>query len=59
MARYRFLDGSGNVAAEREFSDHPAALEWAAEQQDTEDDVQRVEFQGPEGDWLWAGPLQG
>jgi hypothetical protein len=23
------------------------------------DEVQRVEFLGPEGDWRWAGPLLG
>ncbi|MCW3044220.1 MAG: hypothetical protein JWL57_2378, partial [Actinobacteria bacterium] len=23
------------------------------------DEVQRVEFLGPEGDWRWAGPLVG
>jgi hypothetical protein len=24
---------------------------------ETDEDVQRVEFLGPEGDWRWAGPL--
>ncbi len=44
--------------AEREFADHAAAIYWAADQEETEDDIQRVEFLGPEGDWRWAGPLQ-
>jgi hypothetical protein len=56
VTRYRFLDGMGDVVDERDFVDHPAALAWARD--DVEDDeVQRVEFLGPGGDWRWAGPL--
>ena len=43
MTRYRFLDGMGDVVADNDFPDH--------------EDVQRVEFLGPQGDWRWAGPL--
>jgi hypothetical protein len=57
--RYRFLDGMGDVIDEREFTDHEAALTWAQVQTETEDEVQRVEYLGPEGDWRWAGALQG
>jgi hypothetical protein len=48
------------------------AKDGSADDQDPEDpgdpedpedpeeaDVQRVEFLGPEGDWRWAGPLEG
>jgi hypothetical protein len=59
VTRYRFLDGMGDVMAEREFPDHAAALAWAHEEDELDDEVQRVEFRGPEGDWRWAGPLQG
>jgi hypothetical protein len=59
MTRYRFLDAMGDVIDEGEFADHPAALASAAEPNEHEDDVQRVEFLGPEGDWRWAGPLLG
>ena len=59
MTRYRFLDGMGDVMDEREFPDHAAALAWAREEDELDDEVQRVEFRGPEGDWRWAGPLQG
>ena len=59
MTSYRFLDGSGDVVAEQEFSDHAAALSWAADEDETDDDIQRVEFLGAEGDWRWAGALQG
>ncbi len=56
MTRYRFLDGMGEVVGEAEFADHAAALAHArADEHD--DDVQRVEFLGPQGDWRWAGPL--
>ena len=58
MTRYRFLDGMGDVVAEEEFDAHADALAWA-ESEEQEDDVQRVEFLGPEGDWRWAGALRG
>jgi hypothetical protein len=58
MTAYRFLDGLGEVVTEGEFDDHDAALSWAADQEDLEE-VQRVEYRGPEGDWRWAGPLLG
>jgi hypothetical protein len=66
---YRFLDGLGDVVAQGEFPDHATALEWATvgarhgqgeeEEEEEEVEVQRVEYLGPEGDWRWAGPLQG
>lgn len=56
---YRFLDGMGDVVAERDFADHAAALAWAQEEDELDDEIQRVEFLGPQGDWRWAGPLQG
>ncbi|MDQ6850521.1 MAG: hypothetical protein M3070_11280 [Actinomycetota bacterium] len=59
MARYRFLDPMGDVLDEREFADHASALDWASENDELEDDVQRVEFLGPQGDWRWAGALRG
>lgn len=58
MTAYRFLDGMGHVVTDGEFADHDAALAWATEEEDLED-VQRVEYLGPEGDWRWAGPLLG
>jgi hypothetical protein len=58
MTRYRFLDGMGDVVAEGEFADHASALAWATGDEHDED-VQRVEYLGPEGDWRWAGALQG
>jgi len=58
MTRYRFLDAMGDVVAEEEFDSHADALAWA-ESEEPEDDVQRVEFLGPEGDWRWAGALSG
>jgi hypothetical protein len=57
VTRYRFLDGMGDVVAEGEFATHPEALAWAADDEDRDEDVQRVEYRGPEGDWRWAGPL--
>jgi hypothetical protein len=59
VTRYRFLDSMGDVMDEREFPDHAAALAWAHEEEELDDEVLRVEFLGPEGDWRWAGPLQG
>lgn len=58
MTRYRFLDGMGDPVDEREFADHAAALAWAHDN-DLDEEVQRVEFLGPEGDWRWAGALHG
>jgi hypothetical protein len=58
VIRYRFLDAMGDVVAEREFADHASALAWAEDDADDED-VQRVEYLGPEGDWRWAGALKG
>ena len=59
MTTYRFLDGMGDVVADGEFADHHAALVWATQDGPNDEDVQRVEYLGPEGDWRWAGPLQG
>jgi hypothetical protein len=49
----------GDVVDERQFGDHAAALTWAAEGVAEDNEIQRVEFLGPEGDWRWAGPLLG
>jgi hypothetical protein len=57
VTRYRFLDGMGDIVADSEFPDHGAALAWARDDTENDEDVQRVEFLGPEGDWRWAGPL--
>lgn len=59
MTRYRFLDGMGDVVAERDFDDHAAARAWARDDDENDDEVQRVEYLGPEGDWRWAGALEG
>ena len=59
MTRYRFLDGMGDVVAEDDFPDHAAALRWARADDGPDEDVQRVEYRGPEGDWRWAGALEG
>lgn len=59
MTRYRFLDPMGDVVEELDFDDHPAALAWARDESEPDDEVQRVEYLGPEGDWRWAGPLEG
>jgi hypothetical protein len=58
VTRYRFLDAMGDVVAEREFTEHALALAWAEDDADDED-IQRVEYLGPEGDWRWAGALKG
>jgi hypothetical protein len=58
MTRYRFLDGMGDVVAEGDFAEHADALAWA-EDDEREDDLQRVEYLGPEGTWRWAGALHG
>lgn len=59
VTTYRFLDGMGDVVAEQEFPDHGTALAWARDEADTDEPVQRVEYLGPEGDWRWAGALEG
>jgi hypothetical protein len=58
VTRYRFLDAMGDVVAEEEFALHADALAWA-EDAERDEDVQRVEYFGSEGDWRWAGPLAG
>ena len=59
VTNYRFLDGMGDVVAEGDFPDHAAALAWAKDDPEHDEEVQRVEYLGPGGDWRWAGPLQG
>jgi hypothetical protein len=68
MTRYRFLDAMGDVVDDGEFPDHAAALAWAMDDDaahdaehdaEHEEEIQRVEFLGPEGDWRWAGALHG
>ena len=59
VTRYRFLDPMGDVVAEGDFEDHASALAWAQDDPENDDEVQRVEYLGLEGDWRWAGPLQG
>jgi len=57
MTRYRFKDPMGDVVADGEFPDHTAALMWARDDPDHDEELERVEYLGPEGDWRWAGPL--
>lgn len=57
VTRYRFLDGMGDVVTEDDFADHTEALAWAMADDGPEEEVQRVEYLGPEGDWRWAGAL--
>jgi hypothetical protein len=57
MTRYRFRNGMGEVMDERDFPDHGAALAWAHNEEELDDEVQRVEYLGPEGDWRWAGVI--
>jgi hypothetical protein len=59
VVTYRFLDAMGQVVAQGEHADHASAITWAVEEVETEEEVQRVEYLGPEGDWRWAGPLLG
>ena len=59
MTRYRFLDGMGDVVEERDFDDHAAARDWARDTDELDDEINRVEYLGPEGDWRWAGALEG
>jgi hypothetical protein len=49
----------GDVVDEREFPDHSTALSWAGDDVERDEEIGRVEFLGPEGDWRWAGPLLG
>lgn len=49
----------GEVMGERDFPDHAAALAWARDEEELDSGVQRVEYRGPEGDWRWAGALEG
>lgn len=46
----------GDVVEEGDFEDHTAVLAWARDA-DHDEDVQRVEYLGPQRDWRWAGPL--
>ncbi len=57
MTSYRFLDAMGDVVAHEEFADHAVALRWAVDKDGPDEEVQRVEYHGPEGDWRWAGAL--
>jgi hypothetical protein len=62
VTRYRFLDPMGDVVTEGEFARHDEALAAAEDRNgdpDGDEEIQRVEFLGPEGDWRWAGPLRG
>ena len=60
MPTYRFLDAMGQVVAQEDFEAHATAIARAAEGGDElEEEVQRVEYLGPESDWRWAGPLLG
>ena len=59
MTRYRFLDGMGDIVDEREFDQHASALTWARENDELDIDILRVEFLGAEGDWRWAGAVEG
>ncbi len=58
MSLYRFLDDDGEVVAADEFADHRSALSWAMEEDAHGEDIQRVEYLAPDGDWRWAGPLK-
>ena len=58
MTRYRFLDAMGDVVAEGDFDEHAEAVAWAKDD-DRDEDVMRVEYLGPDGDWRWAGALGG
>ena len=59
MTRYRFLDAMGDVVAEAEFAERDEALTWAVDDDGPDEEVQRVEYLGPAGDWRWAGALHG
>ena len=47
------------MVEEREFEDHAAALAWARDTDEVDDEVQRVEFLGQEQDCWWVGALEG
>lgn len=49
----------GDVVAEAEYADHAEALEWARTEEETEAGVNRVEYLGSDGDWRWAGAVEG
>jgi len=55
VTRYRFLDAMGDVVADDDFPDHGAALTWARADTEHDEEVYRVEYLGPDGDWRWAG----
>ncbi|SDP01038.1 hypothetical protein SAMN04515671_2658 [Nakamurella panacisegetis] len=59
MTRYRFLNPMGDVVDERELADHATALALARDGDEIDEDIQRVEFLGAEGDWRWTGPVEG
>jgi hypothetical protein len=62
VTTYRFLDPMGDVVTEDEFAGHADALAAAEDRNgdpEADEEIQRVEFLGPEGDWRWAGPLRG
>jgi hypothetical protein len=59
MTRYRFLNGMGDVVADGEYADHASAIAAVDDFADDVDEIQRVEFLGPQGDWRWAGALSG
>ena len=59
MTLYRFLDAMGDVVAEAEFDERSAAIAHAGDEDAFDEDVNRVEYLGAEGDWRWAGPLLG
>lgn len=59
MTRYRFLDAMGDVVATADFKDHADARAWAQGEESSDEDIQRVEYLGPDGDWRWAGALSG
>lgn len=58
MTSYRFRDPTGDIVFEADFPDHEAAMIWARDQEETDEEVQRVEYLGPDDDWRWAGALQ-
>lgn len=59
MTRYRFLDCMGEVVVEADHPTHADALAWARDEEETDEGVNRVEYLGPDGDWRWAGALEG
>lgn len=59
MTRYRFLDAMGDVVGERECADRDAAMALAVDEEEFDEEIQRVEYLGPEGDWRWAGAMSG